>query len=58
MSEEDGALTLAAQADGTTYGVTDEIARRALRSGARVISARRHDIPGGGTLAAIQRYPV
>jgi hypothetical protein len=58
VAEEDGAVTLAAQADGTTYSVTDEIARRALRSGARVLSARQHDIPGGGALAAILRYPV
>lgn len=39
-----------------TYGVIDEIARRALRSGARVVSVRRADVPGGGDLAAILRY--
>jgi hypothetical protein len=36
----------------------DEIASRALKSGARVVSARRDDVPGGGALAAILRYAV
>jgi hypothetical protein len=53
---DDGAVELAARADGVNYSVTDEIARRALRSGARVLAARRGDIPGGGDLAAILRY--
>jgi hypothetical protein len=58
LGEEDGAVSFAAQASGRTYDVTDEIARRALRSGARVVAARRDDIPGGGALAAILRYPA
>jgi hypothetical protein len=41
-----------------TYGIVDEIASRALKSGARVVAARRADIPGGGSLAAILRYAV
>jgi hypothetical protein len=41
-----------------SYGVVDEIAARALRAGARIVSARRADIPGGGALAAILRYAV
>jgi hypothetical protein len=40
------------------YSITDEITRRALASGARVVSARAGDIPGGRSLAAILRYPV
>lgn len=55
---EDGAVAFAARADARSYAVTDEIARRALRTGARVVAARRCDIPGGGALAAILRYPV
>ena len=58
VGDEDGAVELAEQADGVNYGVVDEIARRALQSGARVVSARRADIPGGGDLAAILRYAV
>ena len=57
VDEEDGAVHLAARADAHSYSVTDEIARRALRAGARVVAARRGDIPGGGDLAAILRYP-
>lgn len=39
-----------------SHGVVDQIAARALASGARVLGVRRADIPGGGTLAAILRY--
>jgi hypothetical protein len=41
-----------------TYGIVDEIMRRALTSGARVIAARKDDIPGAGSLAATLRYPL
>lgn len=58
VADEDGAVTFADKADGVNYSVTDEITRRALQSGARVVSARAADIPGGGALAAILRYPV
>jgi hypothetical protein len=37
--------------------VIDEVVRRALHSGARVIAARSADLPVGGQLAAILRYP-
>jgi hypothetical protein len=36
----------------------DEIASRALKSGARVVSARKDEVPGGGALAAILRYAI
>jgi hypothetical protein len=58
VAEEDGVVVFAASADGVNYSVTDEIARRALLSGARVVSARRADVPGAGDLAAILRYAV
>ncbi|HEX5079364.1 MAG TPA: hypothetical protein VFV80_09460 [Geminicoccaceae bacterium] len=58
VDDEDGKVAFADQADAVNYGVVDEIARRALRSGARVLAARRADIPGGGDLAAILRYPI
>ncbi len=58
VGEEDGAVVFAAVADSVNYSITDEITRRALRSGARVVAARAGDIPGGGALAAILRYPV
>lgn len=58
VDDADGKVTFADQADAVSYGVVDEIARRALQSGARVVAARRADIPGGGDLAAILRYAI
>ncbi|TCZ66878.1 baeRF11 domain-containing protein [Roseicella aquatilis] len=58
VGDEDGAIDLAAQANGRNYSITDEIARRTLNTGGRVLACRRADIPGGGELAAILRYPV
>jgi hypothetical protein len=57
VDEETGKVTLAAAEGGAmTYGVVDEIARRALLSGARVLGVRGADIPGGAPLAAVLRY--
>lgn len=58
VGEEDGAVAFAERADGINYGIVDEIARRSLQSGARVVAARRADVPGGGDLAAILRYAI
>lgn len=58
VGEDDGAVTFDAEADGINYGVVDEVARRVLRSGGRVIAARRADIPNEGDLAAVLRYPI
>ena len=58
VADEDGKVTFDESNDAVNYGVVDEIARRALQSGARVVAARRADIPGGGDLAAILRYAV
>jgi hypothetical protein len=59
VGDEDGAVTFADGPDARSYGVVDEIARRTLQSGGRVLSARAADIPGGGThLAAILRYAI
>lgn len=58
ISETDGAVTFADKPDAINYGIVDEIVRRALQNGARVVAARRSDVPGGGEVAAILRYPV
>ena len=58
VSELDGTISLLAGADAVSYGVIDEITSRALRSGARVIAARKADVPGGSAVAAILRYPM
>jgi hypothetical protein len=58
VDEADGALTLDDSDDAVNYGVVDEIARRVLLTGGRVLAVRREDIPGNGPAAAILRYPV
>ncbi len=58
VDEQTGAITFAETPDATTYGVADEIAGRALASGARVLGVRRTDLPGSGDLAAILRYSI
>jgi hypothetical protein len=56
VSEYDGSVTYAASDDAETYSVVDEIARRALCSGARVFGARLDDLPDRAPLIAILRY--
>lgn len=56
--DADGAVTFADVDDAETYGVVDEIVTRALHAGARVVAARKDDIPGGGALAAVLRYAM
>jgi len=58
VDEASGAVTLMDEADAVGYGVVDEIARRVWLSGGRVLAVRRGDIPGGGSVAAILRYPI
>ena len=56
--DDDGTVSFGEGGQLGTYGIVDEIARRALLAGGRVVSARRADIPGGGDLAAVLRYPL
>ncbi|WP_340107255.1 hypothetical protein [Pikeienuella sp. HZG-20] len=58
IDEETGEITFNDGGDAANYGVVDEIAGRALRSGARVMAVRKADIPDGKELAAILRYPI
>lgn len=58
VDETDGTLTLDDADDAANYGVVDEIARRVLLARGRVLAVRREDVPGGGPVAAILRYPV
>jgi len=57
VDEGSGAIQFATHEDASTHSVTDEVACRALLSGARVMSVRSKDIPSGAPLAAIPRYP-
>lgn len=40
------------------YGVVDEIAKRVLDSGGRVLAVRKEQVPGGADAAAILRFAV
>jgi hypothetical protein len=57
LDEETGAVTFSDD-DAASYGVVDEIARRVLLSGGRVLAVRGDDVPGGEPLAAILRYAL
>jgi hypothetical protein len=56
VDEATGAVEFADEADADTYGITDEIARRVLHMGGRVLVVRASDVPMGGQAAAILRY--
>jgi len=58
VDDSTGAVSVADAPDAANYGVVDEIARRVLQTGGRVLSARRSDVPRNADLAAILRYPV
>jgi hypothetical protein len=58
VDEQTGAVMPAATATADSYGVVDEIARRSLLAGGRVLAVRRDDIPARGPVAAILRYPI
>lgn len=58
VDEQSGALTLSESDDAIDYGVVDEIARRALLTGARVVAVRADEIPAGAAAAGIMRFPV
>ena len=56
VSDIDGSVTYSASDDAETYSVVDEVARRALCTGARVLGARKEEMPERAPLAAILRY--
>lgn len=58
VDEETGAVTFDESGDARNYGVVDEIAGRALHSGARVFGARKDEMPDQKPLAAILRSPL
>jgi Bacterial archaeo-eukaryotic release factor family 11 len=56
--DDEGAVTFADAPGPRSHDVLDEITSRAFRTGARVLSVRREDIPGHTGVAAILRYPA
>ena len=57
VSEFDGSVSYAASDTPKAYSVVDEVARRALLTGAYVLAARREELPLKSPLVAILRYP-
>src|ERR1700736_3659137 len=56
VSDIDGSVIYSASDNAETYSVVDEVARRALSTGARVLGARREELPDRAPLTAILRY--
>ena len=56
IDDETGAVTFDDADDAVNYGAVDEIARRVLQNGGKVLAVRREDVPGGSSVAAILRY--
>jgi len=56
VSDIDGSVIYSASDDAEAYSVVDEVARRALCTGARVLGARKEELPDQAPLAAILRY--
>ena len=57
VSEFDGSVTYAASDTPQAYSIVDEVARRALLTGARVLGTRSADLPILSPVVAILRYP-
>ena len=55
--DEDGKVHISEESNANTYGIIDEIVRRALATGATVLALRQQDIPMQQTIAATLRYP-
>ncbi len=58
VDETDGSIARATAPGADSYDVIDEIAGRAILSGAKVLAVRRADMPEAAAVAAILRYPV
>jgi hypothetical protein len=56
VSDIDGTVIYSASDDAENYSVVDEVARRALYTGARVMGARKDELPDRAPLTAILRY--
>lgn len=56
--DDDGLISFSGSGDEASYGIIDEIAKRAIATGARVLAVRSEDLPSGADLNAILRYPL
>lgn len=58
LDETTGEIAFAGSEGPESYGVADQVALTALATGAKVLSVRKDDLPGGGGLAATLRYAI
>ena len=58
IDDETGEVTLAEAEGADSYGVIDQMALRALLTGAEVLAVRKDDLPGEAPFAAILRHPI
>jgi hypothetical protein len=58
LVDDAGGVTFADGPSAGTYDVIDEIAGRALATGARILGVRKADLPDNAPLAAILRFAV
>ncbi|MFE3291121.1 hypothetical protein [Rhodococcus sp. NPDC059234] len=56
IDPESGVVELTGDDTGFGYGVIDEMARRTLLQGGRILAVRAEDVPEGAQAAAILRY--
>lgn len=54
----DGRIQFAEEDDHRSYGIVDEVARRVLRTGGKVIAVRGNEIAAGQPAAGILRHPI
>lgn len=54
--DEDGMISLSEAGNG--YEIIDEISKRAIATGAKMLVVRGEDLPSGTDLYAILRYPL
>ncbi|MGH2959608.1 MAG: hypothetical protein ACRDKE_08385, partial [Solirubrobacterales bacterium] len=58
VDEESGALQIDDGDTVSNYGIVDEIAKRVIDSGGRVLAVRKEQVPAGADAAAILRFAV
>lgn len=58
VDPQSGAIEYRQTASSADYDVVDELARRSLLQGGRILAVRSEEVPGGGTAAAILRYAL
>jgi len=58
VEDESGAVHFGEADSAATYGIVDEVARRTLLTGGRVLAVRAADLPTDAPLAAILRWAI